>query len=370
MMLASHPTYLVADPPGAPRTLLCVADGPGATWRISFEIPLRPMRAAGELRLLATTEAAVIAHGVAPDELVRWLRDEAVSVVVLSRTNGAAVRPLIRAARTLRIAVVYFLDDDLLAVPDELGAAKVALYRELPRMAAIRYALANADVVYASTRLLGHRLRAYAEHVAVVAGAMYCATGELAPPPPARVRRFGYMGTAGHAADLAVVADAIHATLDRYDDVGFTIFGTLKRPGWLARWGDRVAIEEGVADYDAFLAKLATLGWSAALAPLKRTPFNMTKANTKFIEYTAAALPTVVSAGPVYVDPVAANACLSATTPEEWTRAIAALLDDPGAANAMVERAQGFTALTYPVTRLTAQVAGVVDQAIAVAAAR
>lgn len=370
MTFVSHPAYLLADAPGPSQTVLCVCDGPGATWRISFELPLRGLRGEQRLRLLATTESDVAAYGLAVDRLTRWLVDEAVDVLVLSRANGAAVRPLIRAARSLKIATIYFLDDDLLAVPDELGAAKTATYREPARLAAIRYALAHADIVYASTRLLGHRLRAYAGHVAVASGEMYCAIGSIIPPPEHRTRCFGYMGTAGHAADLAVVADAIHAVLDRDDDVEFMIFGTLKRPSWLSRWGQRVRVEPGIADYDAFLVKLATLGWSAALAPLKRTPFNMTKANTKFIEYTAAALPTVASAGPVYAEPIAAGACLSASTTDEWTRAISILLDDAAAGNALVARAQGFAETAYAPTRLSAQVEGVIEQALETVAAR
>lgn len=361
---------LVRDDGDAEQGIMCIVDGPGATWRISFDRPLQAARNAGALRLVTATESAIVAYGLAPAILDALLIAERITVLIFSRVSGPSVRPLIAAARRQRIAVVYFLDDDLLAIPDELGSAKVDFYRRPARQTAMHHALAEADIVYASTELLGHRLRAYAPGASVVAGTMYCAAGRLSSPSVARQPVIGYMGTGGHGADLDYVAEAICAVMEQHENIRFTLFGTLKPSKWLKHLGERVTLEPGIADYDAFLDKLATMPWGVALAPLAPIPFNMTKASTKFIEYTSAAMPSVVAAGPVYAGPIAAGVCRAAASTAEWADAILRTLEDHTNSEAMVKRAQTFVARTYTSERLAAQLEDVLDRALVTAAAR
>src|SRR5690606_9915236 len=89
-----------------------------------------------------------------------------------------------------------------------------------------------------------------------------------------------------------------------------------------------------------FLTRLPQLGWAVGLAPLVSMPFHDCKSAIKFLEYTAAGIPTIASPAPAYrIVEHGRNAVLASTT-EDWARAILQLLDDPALSASLVRQAR------------------------------
>jgi glycosyltransferase involved in cell wall biosynthesis len=63
------------------------------------------------------------------------------------------------------------------------------------------------------------------------------------------------------------------------------------------RWYRRVHIPAGFSHYPAFVSWLRhrSASWDIAVAPLRDTPFNRSKSDLKFLEYSALGLPGVFS---------------------------------------------------------------------------
>jgi glycosyltransferase involved in cell wall biosynthesis len=172
--------------------------------------------------------------------------------------------------------------------------------------------------------------------------------------PGARV--FGYMGTAGHAADLEAIAPAIASVLEANPDLSFETFGSIKAPKSLKQtFGGRVREISAAGSYLDFLAQFSKMKWRCGLAPILDTPFNACKANTKFIEYTVAGIPVVASDLPVYREIAAAGRGVLAGNAPQWADAVGALVSDTNRAAAQVSAAQTYVRDRYSMSRLRAQ---------------
>jgi glycosyltransferase involved in cell wall biosynthesis len=368
--MLKHIARTVDDPALAAAggvTLLCLVDGPGATWRLSFELPLRRKRAAGEMRLIVIEERAFEPFGrqQVRTDMTALLAELSPDVVLLSRCNSQAATILIDAAAGRGLPVIYHLDDDLFAVPKELGPSKFDFYHSPARQAVFRTCCERADLIYCSTEALCLRLGRFGFATPRTFGKIYCPAPEpFADYAPRLPRTIGYMGTGGHAADLDLIVPAIAMVMTNYSDVRFEVFGTLDAPEKLrSAFPERVRKLPPIADYDSFLDGMRQLGWAVALAPLKNTAFNAVKANTKFIEYTIAGLPVVVSDSQVYADVISGGAGVAATSVIDWINAIDRLLKDPAAARSQVERAQAKLRRDYAVDQLEQQVLSVLERA-------
>jgi hypothetical protein len=297
---------------------------------------------------------------------IHALRPQAVFV---SRYGGIGAAGIAAAARATAVPVIFHLDDNLFALPPELGAAKVKKYADPVRQAALQQLLDEADLVYLSTSLLFEQLQIGGQLtrnavVAEIASASDPVPDALADLPPLPIV-FGYMASSSHSADLAMITPAIVGALMRYSDTRFELFGNIARPPALKRLGARVAHHPAIADYDAFLRRLAQLGWHFALAPLQDMQFNRAKTNTKWVEYAAAGIPTLASDHPIYRDCCRAGAGVLVRD-GDWEGAIATMITDPALRQAVRQRALDRLRAEYGLTRLGRQLLDVLARAGAV----
>jgi hypothetical protein len=296
----------------------------------------------------------------------RLLPQERPDVLVLSRLTAPPLPGLVAWARERGVPVIYHIDDDLLGVPDTLGAARAAHYGDAERLDRLRRALDDVDLVYASTPALAAQLRSYGVAAPVREGRLYCSAGadELSTPLPSTLPTLGYMGSGSHAADLAAVLPAIERVMEARPLLQFEVMGSLKVPEALGRFAGRVRHHAPTSDYRAFRRRLGQLGWWVALAPLQDTPFNACKADTKWVEYAAAGIATVAQDHPVYRPACAGGAGrLAGNDPAQWEAACTALLDDRSARREAVERARARLRAEYGHSRLRAQVLGMLAAA-------
>lgn len=343
--------------------ILFVANANVPTLQLSFEKPLAPLVARGEITTQLLTETQLREQ---PDLLgdsareAEWLNRHldsfGPSIVIFCRYSGPAYRPILEWARRQNVPVMYHIDDDLLAIPEDIGARKHALHNAPERLETVRELLGAADLVYASTDKLRARLLEYFPGLPLEAGKIYCSGAVLQKADAGPTRTIGYMASADHAHNLARVLPAIEQLLDRNPGVQFELFGSIRIPEQLKRFGDRVSTAPPVANYGDFLSEFAARGWHIGICPLSPIDFNLMKANTKWVEYTSVGAAVVASRGTVY-DACCAGGCgILADGPEEWLSALESLIHDNKLRLAMVARAQEKLEREYSIGRLREQV--------------
>jgi glycosyltransferase involved in cell wall biosynthesis len=350
--------------------IMFIANARVPTLQLSFEKPLSPLVARGEIATELMTEQelrgapAVLGNDEAEAAWIqRRLDIFDPSVIVFCRYSGPASHHVVDWARRNWVPLIYHIDDDLLAIPADIGQRKFELHNAPERLAAVRSLLTSVDLVYASTEELRGRLLEYFPGLPVVAGKIYCSGAVIRTPSPDEARTVGYMASADHAHNLTMVLPAIERLLERNAHVKFELFGSIPVPQALERFGDRVTTAPPIANYDNFLQEFASRAWDVGICPLVPIDFNLMKANTKWVEYTSSGAAVVASRGTVYDDCCADGCGILAETEEEWSEALDLLVNDDEARIEMVSRAQEKLERDYNIGRLREQVLDVISRA-------
>jgi hypothetical protein len=345
------------------------------TLQLSFEKPLAGPIARGEVYSDLLTEGEIRAiPGRADDAaaVTKWIQarfdNTQPTALIFCRYSGPAPEPMVELAKARRIPVIYHIDDDLLAIPRDIGERKFALHNAPERLATVRYLLQSADLVYCSTQRLKDRLLGYFPGLNAISGKIYCSGTILSRPAPGGEIVIGYMASADHAHNLDMVLPAIERVMDLHVNVRFELFGSIRVPAALQRFGGRVSNAPPVADYSRFLDEFAARKWDIGVCPLVPIDFNLMKANTKWVEYSSAGIAVVASRGTVY-DECCSDGCgILADGPDQWFEALDLLVRDEKVRLAQVARAQSRLVNDYSLQRLREQVFDVIatanDQAI------
>lgn len=356
----------LADRPSAGERVVIFADNLAATQEISFIAPLSRRRNAGTAALAVVREVDLedFTYATIRPALEHLWALWRPTIVILSRIATRHIGAIVAQARTAGTPILAHLDDNLFAVPEDLGPGKAARHNDPARLARLTLMCVRAQAIYVSTPGLASALQKQFPEARILSGDIYAAADEpLIDFRPRAPITFGYMGTAGHANDLADIAEGISSVLASHPDTRFETFGTIRPPSSLSRFGGRVVAHPRADDYQSFLGKLGELGWSAGLAPLRDTPFNACKADTKFVEYAKAGIPAIVADLPVYRRAIMAGAALAANaSPSSWTDALERLLPSPDLGADLVARAHGLVRETYSMSRLEAQLLNVIGQ--------
>jgi hypothetical protein len=168
--------------------------------------------------------------------------------------------------------------------------------------------------------------------------------------------------------ELTVLAPVIADALERHPQLRFELFGSMALPPELADFGDRVLATPPIGDYDAFVAKFRELRWDIGLCPLLQTPFNLVKADTKWVDYTSIGAAVIASRDTAY-DAACADGCgILVDTLDDWAAAIDMLVTDQDRRFAQVSAAQEKLRDRYALERLSEQVLDVFEAATAAAA--
>ena len=356
--------------------LLFIANGNVPTLQLSFEKPLAALVARGLLTTGLMTEGDFAA--LANDEdregeqraVDQALDSFAPTAVIFCRYSGPAHRSIINWAKSKGVPTVYHIDDDLLAIPTDIGDRKHAFHNAPKRLESVRSLLTSVDLVYASTGQLKKKLEDYFPQLDVLAGKIYCSGSVIQPPQFREPCTVGYMASADHAHNLTMILPAIEKLLEKNPDTGFRLFGSIPIPGELKRFGDRVATSPPVANYATFLQEFASQRWDIGICPLVPIEFNLMKADTKWVEYVSCGLAVVASRGTAY-DHCCADGCgLLASNVDEWFEALDHLVNHPEERIALASRAQEKLGAEYGLSRLREQVLTVIETAKGRAALR
>lgn len=343
--------------------IMVVANANVPTLQLSFDKPLQALVGRGALAWALLTEPELCDlvgddDSVAAGRIERLLSENDPQLIIFCRYSGPYYNEIIAWARRSGVPILYHIDDDLLAIPENIGARKHALHNQPGRLTAVRTLLTSADLVYASTHKLRTQLLEYFPGLPVEAGKIYCSGAVLRTPALRPARKVGYMASADHAHNLAMILPAIVELLDRHEHVGFELFGSIPIPTELERFGDRITTAPPISNYARFLEEFATREWDVGICPLVPIRFNMLKADTKWVEYTSVGTAVVASRGTVYDDCCADGCGLLADTPDEWLAALELLVTSDQARIDQVKLAQRKLDEEYNIAILREQVLG------------
>jgi len=355
--------------PDAPTRLLVIANAVIPTVQLALVQPLRTLMDAGQVSIEFLTEEQLKQQFGkrlrAPEAGGAWfgqrLAESRATCLFLCRYSGPFAREAIDFARARGIPSIYCIDDDLLNVPREIGAAKFEYHNHPLRLDAVRFLLENADLVYCSNRWLAARIERLGIRRQLYVGKLFCAGAVIAPPRRRTAMTMGYMGF-DHAHDFEVALPAVVRAMRKNPRLRFELFGKIARPPQLEEFGTRVIQLPVVADYDAFLKALAAREWDIGICPLARTPFNEVKNINKWIEYTSVGTAVVASRGMIY-DVCCSDGCGWLADDGDWDEALQALIADPGLRLRQVQAAQRRLEQNYSLEALRTQLLEVMERA-------
>jgi hypothetical protein len=349
-----------------PKNILVLSDYISATQIISFLQPLANSIATGDLRLRMEP------HSTKAGVMENIISEDVPEFLIMSRYTWSKGKSLTRLARKIGAAILYHIDDNLLDVPIDLGEAKFSVYNDPKTRKNLHANMEVADLLYASTPALAKVFEGYNLDVPIVGGDLYCSVGaeQILASAPSTMPTIGYMGTGGHSADLASILPAIEFLMDELPLLRFETFGSILRPPSLGRFGSRYMHHEPVPNYVEFRQRLSSLGWWIGLAPLENTPFNCCKADTKWVEYSAAGMATVASDLLVYRKACSGDAGVLASSVDDWKSALTRLIYDHNARQNYIVNAQAKLRRMYGHNNLELQLMQVFEMARANAAQR
>lgn len=244
-----------------------------------------------------------------------------------------AVPGLLDRARSTGTPLIVELDDDLLALGED---------REYgPHVEAIAALVDEAAVVTVSTPALAATLADRAKKVAVLRnalderlwfGPLPSDVDRLAADGDAAAVRVLYMGTRTHGRDLALLKPVLSRLREEAGiDVRLEVIGG-EAAGAGQDWYERLAVPPGCSVYPRFVQWLRSNAdrWDIAVAPLLDDPFNRSKSDLKFLEYTGLGLPAVLSDVEAYGEVRdGVDGLKVANDSEAWSEAVLSLAIDP-----------------------------------------
>lgn len=347
---------------GRPNVLI-LPEHLNATYYLSFDIPLRRLHAHGAMNFAVASQQRVTASGSGC--WIRWTETFSPDIVVMSRYCSPFGEDILRFFRERGVPVIYHLDDDLLDIPESLGPDIQERHGNPQTVACRRELLQNSDFIYASTAYLSELLQARLPAQRIVHGIYAPYLGGELPSTPTSQRKcpvIGYMGSRGHQDDLDLAVQALSRLLEERSDLMFEVFGTIRLPSTLLRFGRRVRHIKVKKTYMDFLLTLAGLGWDIGLAPLADTPFNRCKAPTKYIEYSACNIPVVASNMSVYSQVMPEGGGELAT--DDWYERISRFLDHADYRQQAIMAARAYCSSRFSINILTHQVRSILNRAL------
>lgn len=357
--------------------ILYIANGFIPTLQLSFIKPLAPIIETGRTQMEILTEKSISDDGTKPASsdanrplIQQKLESFDPTIIVFCRYSGPHLDLFLDWANEKEVPVLYQVDDDLLNVPENLGQKKFRYHNAPERLATVKALLNRSDLIYASNIRLKDRIASQGAKAQIKAGAIYCSAKVLSPAVERPVRKVGYMASADHSHNLVPVLPAIARYLRANPDVQFEFFGSIPIPPELAEFKSRVNSAPPIANYNEFLEEFSKYEWDIGICPLTPIMFNLMKANTKWVEYTAVGAAVVASRGTVYDDCCSDGCGILAATEDDWFNALQSLTTDPRARFEQVTRAQEKLTEKYSTDALKDQVLRIFEKTMELRAAR
>ncbi len=145
--------------------------------------------------------------------------------------------------------------------------------------------------------------------------------------------KIGYVGTATHDGDLAIITEAMKRLEAKYGDhIKIEVIGAFQKYLNKPLFGQAIPLGDN-RTYPEFVKWLRNLmDWDIAVIPLEDNHFNKSKSHLKYLECTAMGLACLCSDVSTYSSIVEnnKNGILVKNNSEDWYQAIIDLIENPG----------------------------------------
>lgn len=341
---------IVVWPNNTRNITLVVTDNYDPTPEISFYRPFRYALARQGNALVVLTHAHLMRlraqhpHKNLRDILSDIFAGYTIAALVLCRYTGEFWPDMFELAQKFSSPVAVHLDDNLLEVPIELGQSIYDGYKHPTRVMALREGVKQADLVISSTKALAEQLKVYS-HRKMTWGHVYCSSlredlRSFAYKDDESIS-LGYMASASHRHDLEYVVHGVARIMRLFPHVTLEIFGFDWAHPATDYFKDRIKLHKPVrGSYVGFRRYQDSLAWDIGLAPLRRIHYNRCKANTKWVECSAAGAAVVAADFDPYWTVPADTVALS--DDRGWFDQLADLVEDRDLRRHRVEAAQNY----------------------------
>ncbi|WP_161846065.1 glycosyltransferase [Pseudoflavonifractor sp. 524-17] len=231
---------------------------------------------------------------------------------------------IVQAAKASGRFLAYFLDDDLLNIPD--GNASSNYYRDNKIKVNLTKILELCDVLWTVNHQIVFK---YGQYVSRSALLRVPATIRRQPPEKFEQIHILYAGSADHSGLVReLLAPAVQKILEEYGQrVDFTFIGADPN----LRHTEGVQYYPYFESYDEYQETVLAGNFSIGLAPVYDTPFYACKYYNKFIEYSSCGIAGIYSNYEPYQEVVTQgeNGMMCENTVESWYLAIKQMVDSP-----------------------------------------
>lgn len=236
----------------------------------------------------------------------KFMENKCFDVIILQRITSFYLDEIIEKAEKNNVKIIYETDDALLDIEPSNGAY-IATREYFPKM---EKAIENADEIVVSTPNLvqsfkdkGHdNIRLIRNYYAY----------NLLPikklhDTKSNTVTIGYFGTKSHDEDLEEILDIILELKEFLKKQGinlqFEIIGATALP--VPDWVSTIKLPFYPMAMHTFMNWLSkTVNWDIGVTPLKKSKFNKSKSELKYLEFTALGVPVVASNFASYPDAI------------------------------------------------------------------
>jgi glycosyltransferase involved in cell wall biosynthesis len=329
------------DPLPRPLNILGIGDGPIPSIILGLNMPLQSVAQACGGRYEVRYEVDFDRNPISDEELNQ------ADIIFMQRVCTEQGTDLVRRINTLKIPLVYLLDDDFSLLPPDSPLGK--RYLEMGAWENILSNCGKADLVMSWSPILLEKLRAHAKDTRQLHALANVEIFDSFPAPPPRKGtglRFGFGGGLAHEADLLMILPAILTFLDRNPD---SVFETVGAKLSILEGHPQYRHFPGSIDIRAYYKSVWDRDWDFVVAPLEDKPVNNAKTDNKFRESAAAGLPGIFVKAAPYLAAVedGVTGLLVGYEPSEWLGAMERLAADKNLRASIAKNAKEVAYKTY-----------------------
>jgi glycosyltransferase involved in cell wall biosynthesis len=258
------------------------------------------------------------------------------NVAMVQRLSSKSNYEAINLFKSMKLKIVYDLDDDMWAVPTYNPAYKI-MKAWLPGFEACAK---MADMITVSTHHLAVMVRnVLGKECPRVVTIENSIDYDWFRPVNEKYRKnkngkviVGWAGTNTHSGDLKKVFHLIPSLMRELPQMEFEIVGEQIPEEWVKEFGEDRIRQRDFVPIAEFAVNWASWQWDISLSPLDENKFNLSKSNIKMLEASAVKIPCVASNFGEYQKFASGSKLLRqavmAGTEHTWKRCIKALVED------------------------------------------
>lgn len=250
-------------------------------------------------------------------------------------------KTILKHARSLEIPVVFDLDDNLLALPE--NHPDRLSHHFASSLLPIYEALLLADYVTVSTEKLKQTLESFNENIYVLPNFLDDSLWPFHLPIRQNKTKpitIGYMGGESHKPDIEWITPVLEKINKKFDEVNFHFYG-VKPPEAFVGLTNVKYTELKTYHYKEFIDDFHRLNIDIFIAPLVDNLFNQCKSPIKYFEYSTMGVPGVFSDIEPYKNVVIdGENGLLAKSLDDWVEKLAILIQEPDLRYELAKNAQ------------------------------